>query len=644
LEAQKVEPPSNWAATQFTEADRFCDLVMKGGVTSGVVYPLAICRLAQNYYFKNIGGTSVGAIAAVLTAAAEYRRRRAGSGEGFVKLAALPGFLQQPGALPALFAADKPSRNYLSVALQFVGTASLRTKIFAGFLKCVTLFGWPYALAVVVVILELALALRHGFPLPASWWLALISSTALVLFAGTVATFLLVITGCLARLSPACHFGWCHGHDEAAFRASRGAAEKTGSWIALSPGQAPPLTDWLHGFIQETAGRTVEDRPLTIGDLRSTSDPPTGYAGVGQPGVDLRMVTTCVTLGRPFTIPFDPDDAIPGLCFRPDEFRKFFPDSVVDALIPKGSETAELVPFPRAEDIPLVVAARLSMSFPVLFCAVPLWAPDARNEMRQIWFSDGGLASNFPIHFFDSPLPSWPTFAIDLVGGNPEKKNTKYWSKRPLTNDDPGAVFMESDVQGGGTAIDPWDRFDGLAAFLMGIIDTMRTWQDSTLRTLLANSSRTVAIRLSDNEGGLNLNMPPQVVKHLTERGYVAGDTLVHRFDSAKSGWKDHGWIRYRTALAELTRWLGLFHGTYSDPQKPRLDYKAIIANTYVGSLSPSSATVLFLNSQNVASQDLDATDGLDKLAADWDPATGKCDFLTGEPIPKASLRTRPPF
>jgi len=57
--------------------DRYCDLVMKGGITSGVVYPPAIVKLAHRYRFKNIGGTSAGAIAAALTAAAEFRRRHA---------------------------------------------------------------------------------------------------------------------------------------------------------------------------------------------------------------------------------------------------------------------------------------------------------------------------------------------------------------------------------------------------------------------------------------------------------------------------------------------------------------------------------------------------------------------------------------
>ena len=48
---------------------------MKGGITSGIVYPAAILRLKDKYRFRNIGGTSAGAMAAALTAAAEYGRQ-----------------------------------------------------------------------------------------------------------------------------------------------------------------------------------------------------------------------------------------------------------------------------------------------------------------------------------------------------------------------------------------------------------------------------------------------------------------------------------------------------------------------------------------------------------------------------------------
>ena len=53
-----------------------CDLIMKGGVTSGVVYPPAILELAKDYRFRSVGGTSAGAIAAAAAAAAEYGREK----------------------------------------------------------------------------------------------------------------------------------------------------------------------------------------------------------------------------------------------------------------------------------------------------------------------------------------------------------------------------------------------------------------------------------------------------------------------------------------------------------------------------------------------------------------------------------------
>ena len=77
--------------------DRFCDLVMKGGIVSGIAYPLAVAELARHYRFHSIGGTSVGAVAAVVTAAAEYQRRQQDSGAGFKLLEKLP---EQLGARP----------------------------------------------------------------------------------------------------------------------------------------------------------------------------------------------------------------------------------------------------------------------------------------------------------------------------------------------------------------------------------------------------------------------------------------------------------------------------------------------------------------------------------------------------------------
>ena len=61
-----------------------CDIVMKGGITSGVVYPLTVVELSKKYRLRNIGGTSAGALAAAITAAAEYNRDGGGFQRGDV--------------------------------------------------------------------------------------------------------------------------------------------------------------------------------------------------------------------------------------------------------------------------------------------------------------------------------------------------------------------------------------------------------------------------------------------------------------------------------------------------------------------------------------------------------------------------------
>src|SRR5215471_747697 len=70
--------------------ERHCDVIMKGGITSGVVYPAAGVELAARYTLKSIGGTSAGAIAAGFFAAAERRRSVGGTARGFEELRTYP--------------------------------------------------------------------------------------------------------------------------------------------------------------------------------------------------------------------------------------------------------------------------------------------------------------------------------------------------------------------------------------------------------------------------------------------------------------------------------------------------------------------------------------------------------------------------
>src|SRR5688572_13369176 len=121
--------------------DEYCDLVMKGGVTSGIVYPPAICELAKRFAFRNIGGTSIGAVAAALAAAAELGRRKGIDGT-FARLAAIPQELSAPGAIVKLMAPDASTKAAfapLSAAL-FEGR-ELRSALLLGARRVIRYFG-----------------------------------------------------------------------------------------------------------------------------------------------------------------------------------------------------------------------------------------------------------------------------------------------------------------------------------------------------------------------------------------------------------------------------------------------------------------------------------------------------------------------
>src|SRR5262249_18452125 len=160
----------------------------------------------------------------------------------------------------------------------------------------------------------------------------------------------------------------------------------------------------------------------------------------GERKLDLQVMTTNLTNGRPMRLPIardryrDTAEDGGGLLFDPDEWRQFFPAEVVEHMLEQspamdqrfaddlaelGAER-ELHLFPGGAELPVVVAARMSLSFPVLISTVPLWRlryrPGESPKLMRVVFSDGGISSNFPVHFFDAPLPTRPTFALDLGG------------------------------------------------------------------------------------------------------------------------------------------------------------------------------------------------------------------------------------
>jgi len=187
----------------------------------------------------------------------------------------------------------------------------------------------------------------------------------------------------------------------------------------------------------------------------------------------------------------------------------------------------------------------------MLLSALPLMAPDfakGKNEsgqipLRRVWFSDGGLTLNFPIHFFDSPIPARPTFCLNLVDfdaeapiiassdneaendvhGSPQSESAKPIARpraasrtaasRPqvTTSEDPApndeVWGFVSIAKGNQFAPAPFTAFDtapgvGILSFVMTLVNTARFWSDNQMLLAPGIRDRVVNITLREDEGG----------------------------------------------------------------------------------------------------------------------------------------------
>ncbi|MBI5093549.1 MAG: patatin-like phospholipase family protein [Candidatus Hydrogenedentes bacterium] len=561
--------------TRSPAPDRFCDVVMKGGITSGVVYPLAIARLAEQFTFKNVGGTSAGAIAAAAAAAAELGRNTGGFGQ-LAKLPDYLGSLSPDGKNTNLFGFFQPqskTRKLFRVAVAGLGCGfaqgTLRTLWAAvtEFFVSVLFGSLPGVFFCVA-----SLLLAHG------WFL----------LACGVASFVLLVVGCLVGLGigimarvvtalPANNYGLCTGMSDRFFDPPRG------SGLAV---QSKPLTYWLMEYLDKLAARPPLGPPLTFGDLWGTLDPD------AERQINLEMMTTCLTHGRPYRLPFrdDKDLSENRFYFSRRDFEQLFPKRIVDWLVnnprvPRGEsekrraenaqrrrwfESLDIYPMPEPADLPVVVAVRMSLSFPILLSAVPLFAVDwdrdpLGEKPERCWFSDGGVCSNFPVHFFDSALPRRPTFSIDLTEKplgtpraqlNPEMVESNSDGIREHWN----RFEVEETCQGSTVAARTKTGLEKLYGFAMAFVATMQNWTDSTQSRLPGFRDRIVRVPLTPNEGGLNLNMPAPLIEELTKRGAQAGDKLLEHFGEMPGNtvmtWQNHRWLRMRSMIASLEKML----------------------------------------------------------------------------------------
>src|SRR5262249_10970377 len=158
---------------------------------------------------------------------------------------------------------------------------------------------------------------------------------------------------------------------------------------------------------------------------------------------------------------------------------------------------------------------------------------------------------------FDSPLPRWPTFALDLDDLRPDREN------------DPSRVWMPN-TNRGGIAFD-WTRLDceekwSIMSFLFSIIDSARNWVDSLQAIVAGYNDRIAHIFLDSTQGGLNLTMPATAMNEIADYGTEAGEKLVDRFAKGIDGgkptrmnWDNQRWIRYRSTMATLAPFLSRF-------------------------------------------------------------------------------------
>jgi hypothetical protein len=202
--------------------------------------------------------------------------------------------------------------------------------------------------------------------------------------------------------------------------------------------------------------------------------------------------------------------------------------------------------FPVDGDLPLIVAARMSLSFPILFSTVPLYRRDFPHEkggppiMQRMLFSDGGLSSNFPVHFFDALLPNRPTFGISLEAFSEYEPDRR--------------VHLPMDA-GGGMWLDCLE-IGNLPNFLMSLVNAAKDWQDRLQSTLPGCRERIASAYLKDEEGGLNLTMTSDQIANLVDVGERAGGLMIgtplSTFDEQPFDFDDHRWRRYLVAFARL--------------------------------------------------------------------------------------------
>jgi hypothetical protein len=351
------------------------------------------------------------------------------------------------------------------------------------------------------------------------------------------------------------------------------------------------------------------------------------------------------------------------LYFRPEELKPYLPDDVLQWMVlkskdyavelgrqgkdPQGPETQGLRELPPARDFPVLLAARMSLSFPLLFSAVPLWAidhdapPGPQRKLRRCWFSDGGISSNFPMHLFDNFVPLWPTFGITLEEKIPGREEMVYLpAQYEKGYGERWNRFAEAER--------PASRFGG---FLAAIVSAMQNWNDNALSRMPGVRDRVARVRLASHEGGMNLNMERSDIEALSSRGVQAAQQLIRHFaaeppqGAQTPGWDDHRWVRLGVFLKTLEeRAPGILNSLEpGNPYATDIDALVVGAKTAFAAGEKSGPPTgyekpLTDEERQALKQALDSLRMLMKVLGQQTPGN------PFKPIPAPELRVRPPL
>src|SRR5262249_44827882 len=133
------------------------------------------------------------------------------------------------------------------------------------------------------------------------------------------------------------------------------------------------------------------------------------------------------------------------------------------------------------------------------------------------------------------------------------------------------AVWMPADNREG--IGENWNLFETdpekqLTGFVAAILQSMQNWNDNTQLVIPGYRDRIVHVALKDDEGGMNLDMPEEVIRRVSDRGTGAADQLISRFADGghKMGWDNHRWVRLRSSLAVIEKALAGVADAYHDP------------------------------------------------------------------------------